>query len=809
MNVKWLIGCCALVLTGCHDDDEVEPKPMPTELTVTTADDVTLPRFASYERVTVSLGGRTEADSVIAVSCDADWLSLTTTILPADGIVSLATTDNTGQQRRTATLTFAAADGRMATLSISQLSPSDDDANGDPRSDGYLGYGYDIYQSFDHPMSVRKTAAVIDLSALRRFSSQTTYEVIHDCRLSRTDLNVYSARTASEFSTILTASGSNTSERLAGCKQNCDRAEYVTRLNSLMQNNIGYGVMEKAVWSRTIDRGALQNLRDRDKDFFTAAFSRDLLRVKGQTGESRAQAAEWLLEKYGTHIVVQADYGGKIDYTFTMSKLGSVRYDEEVRCQAEFTLGRLPQAEWSHQQGTVLSSSKRAEGAINVTGGSPATRRQLQADISSMSDDDQLEPNHLMEWLSSINYSDHPGSDENLDIIHFDLMPLWDLFTGDLRTELLAAAIRRANLSSCAIDDAALKTDLYWLTVPSVPDDNRQLTSLSRIVYVNDEPVMNVCSEYVPQIRSDKRVRVAYPIWQHNIQLGQGLFLGDGIHRPAYLMFSADGCYVQPIDSLSPSTILKEVAYAGGNLYPDRHGLTFKGIEVEVHDDVFLYNYGGEHFWTPVVKVGSTFWTRRDIAHDMGFTPYPEDDDNQDLIDYRTGTLFTSFQFDLTYTASAINGWNYGYKVNPYFKTDNNQLWYLPQPSQVRNLFTFIGQNPKALFRGQMSGFEAQFNGYYGTIDILDGNAALGGRTRHLKEEELNVIASKATNALGDACLMLLDNHYRLTLLDDQTYAPASTATRWRSNYYPVRLCRGALYEYPNLSTIRQRFPEY
>ena len=80
---------------------------------------MTLPRFASYERVTVSLGGRTEADSVIAVSCDADWLSLTTTILPADGIVSLATTDNTGQQRRTATLTFAAADGRMATASVS------------------------------------------------------------------------------------------------------------------------------------------------------------------------------------------------------------------------------------------------------------------------------------------------------------------------------------------------------------------------------------------------------------------------------------------------------------------------------------------------------------------------------------------------------------------------------------------------------------------------------------------------------------------------------------------------------------------
>ena len=87
MNVKWLIGCCALLMTGCHDD-MVDPMPMPTELTVTTADDVIFPRFASYERVTVSLGGRTEADSVIVVSCDADWLSMSTTILPDDGIVS-------------------------------------------------------------------------------------------------------------------------------------------------------------------------------------------------------------------------------------------------------------------------------------------------------------------------------------------------------------------------------------------------------------------------------------------------------------------------------------------------------------------------------------------------------------------------------------------------------------------------------------------------------------------------------------------------------------------------------------------------
>ena len=121
--------------------------------------------------------------------------------------------------------------------------------------------------------------------------------------------------------------------------------------------------------------------------------------------------------------------------------------------------------------------------------------------------------------------------------------------------------------------------------------------------------------------------------------------------------------------------------------------------------------------------------------------------------------------------------------------------------------------------KGVMSGVEAvnmfreyidkTYNGYYGTIDILNGNTSLGGRTRHMKENELNVIASKATDALGDACLMLLDSHYGLTLLDDQTYAPASAARYWRINYYPVRLCRGPLYNYPTLSTIHKKFPEY
>lgn len=798
-------------LVACKDD--VVPDWEPAEaLSVTSADGTLFSRFASYESLAVSIEGKAAADSVIMVSSDADWLTVESARLPADGILSLATTNNEGNTRREATLIFTAANGRQAQLAVSQQGMADDVNNGDPRSDGYLGYGYDIYQRLDNPMSVRKTCPVLALDALRSFSAQHTYEVVHDCRLSRTDVNVYAARTASEFSQQLTSSASNTDVLLMGCRQDCEQAEAVSHETNIMLSNMAYGCMEKAVWSRTIDKGALLNLRDRGRDFFSPMFQRDLLRVTGQVGAARAQALERLLDKYGTHIVMQADYGGKITFTFTMSKMGSVQHTEEAREQAEFTFGRLPKATCTDEHSSAISSSKRADGAIQVQGGSPAARAQLRADIRAMGDNDQLNPEHLLEWLSSINYSNHPGTDENLEIIHFDLLPLWELFTGDLRMEVLSAVIKRASKSNCQVRDASLQTDLYWLPVDGIDTGTSasggELKSLSRIYYVKGVPVLNVCSEYVPQIRSDRRITVAYPIWENRIQLTQGLFVGDGTHRPAYLMFGQRTCHVVPIDTLSASTILHHIAYAGGNLYPDRHGLVFQPVSPEIHDDLFLYNYAGDHYLTPVVKVGSTFWTRRDIDHDMGFTPDP--DENDDIRDIVQGdALYTGFQFELFNYAAAVNAWNYGYQPDPAVKGPGNQRWFLPHPSQVEALYAYVGQNPKVLFRGQASGFEAQFHGYYGNIDIQDSNALLAGGLAHRADGVLNVIASRASADNADACLLLLDTHYRLSLIDDNTYATGSNARYWRMNYYPVRLCRGAQYQYPSLETIQQKFPEY
>lgn len=802
--------CCVtitsqlLFFAACTDNETPQPdSTSPTTLTATVADTL-LSRFASYESLSVTLTGLQGDDGPIVVSTTADWLTLQTDTLPADGIVSLTTTDNPGMARREAQLTFATASGRKAALLLVQLSIADDEDNAVPQTDGFLGYGYDIFQGLDDPMSVRKTRPVISMVQLRQRDYIDTYETVHRSRLSRTEMKVYASRSLYEFSSELTASASNIPTTILGCARNCQRVRQTTTTSELVESNIGLGALVKTVWSVAIDRGAIQEMQRSRYVFLDPVFDRAQADIRNQRGDMRTYAINRLLDTYGTHIVLQADFGGKLEYTFTMQKMGTSNMQQAMTEEARFTLGQSTQSD-RRQTHTALTSSKQAEGALRVFGGSEDVRSILESDIAHLDNNSQIDPAHLMQWLGSINYNGDSG-DPALAVIHFDLLPIWEVVSSDIRNEVMAAVLDRASRSDVQLRDEQLQTDLYWMDISSALHfDESADKSLSRILYVKGTPVLNICHEYIPQIRSDQRVSVAYPIYNNKVRMSQGLFLGDGCHQPAYVMFSDADCYVETIDTLSPDTRLSHVAYVGGNLYPDRHNLPFQTVSAEAHDDMFIYRYAGITYATPVLKVGSAFWTRCDIPHGMGFSPNPYDDD--DIRDkFTDGVLFTRFQYDVTATVQRINSWNYGFVANSRYASANNTLWYLPQSEQVRNLHGFLSHSPKALFRGGLSGFNAQFNGYLGAADILNQNAI--GTSGHHGKGQLNIVASKVSSQQDDACLMILDSHYRLLLIDDQTY-PGEDARQWRTNYYPVRLCRGPCYEFPNLATMQEKYPDY
>lgn len=815
LSTLLLLVLFSFILFSCRDDGPTVPVPWAVSAVGADEEETILAWRASYESIPVSIRGCGPETKAVIVSAGADWLTLKGDTLAVDSIVTFATRTNDTGVRRTATFTFTDADDatRQATLTVTQLSASDGNTNGaDARQDLYIGYGYDIYKALESPMAVRTKQPIIDIDFLRRENIESNYEIIQDCRITRTETRYVCTNNIHAFGQNLTQQQTNDKDNiLEGCRENSATVEQLlaSAKGKLEQNNIGHGSLEKAVASRVIDRGALIDLRRRRGIPFTDGISTLLWNIQHMSGQPRYQAIEEMLAEYGTHVIIQADLGGRIDYTFTMLKQTAFNSVQEMREEIDYTLGRIADSERTDKSRTP-TTLKSHSGAITVSGGSKITRERLEDDIRGLNAAGQIDPGHITDWLASINNTGNPESDPNLEIIHFELIPLWDLVEDDLRGDFRDATFRLASRSSYALPSSFLGLDIYEFHTKQFPSlfnftYTNANSSLCRLLYFENEPVLEVCSEYVPKIRTDARVTVAYPIYKQHIRLNQGLFLGDGIHQPAYVGFSGADCYVSPIADMAPGSMIETFCYVNGNLTLNKPiSEAGQGKNGSIQDE-YLYLYGevnGKNATTrhPIVKVGSTFWSRHDINHHMYFAATNTGVSSDQLQD---GVLYTLFQYEPNRQFQGSNSWTWGYDPNTYYADKPNTKWYLPMADEVRQLYAYLGFNPKALFKGQVSGWDAEFNGYYGMSDLKNGARKFSGGKRELHYKgEMNVISSRNKNADRTACLMVLNPDYTIQLIDDSTF-PYPYLYDWRTNYYPVRVVRGYLFEYPLLTTIK------
>jgi len=658
-----------------------------------------------------------------------------------------------------------------------------------------------VYKALESPMAVRTKEAILNLDALNEMSILSKYDIIQDCHLSRMDTRYVASNDIHAFGKDLTQQQTgDIDNHFEGCREDCLTAESLvsTAKGRLEQQNIGHGSLEKAVAARVLDKAALIDLQRAGAVPFTDGLSTKLWEIQHASGSNRERLIEQLLVDYGTHVIIQADIGGRIDYTFTMSKTSVFNTTKEMQQEIEYTLGRISDAEHSGPTPTSLKSQK---GAITIKGGSDATRKQLQADIASLRGNGQLDPSHITDWLASINHSTNPQSDPALDVIHFELIPLWDLVYDDLRNDFRDMTLRMVSRSDNALPDSFTGTDIYEFNplkekdlfdFSSVGEDG----SLCRLLYFDGEPVLEVCSEYVPKIRNDARVTVAYPIYGRQIRMNQGLFLGDGIHQPAYVGFSGSDCYVDPIIDMDTGVYITAFYYVNGNLLLNNpttvSGLTGKGRTVK--DDVFPFMNSGYTEDHPLVKVGSKFWTRRDINHEMGFADNPTVRKRRTNEHLENGTLYGRFDLDLGYYSQKDNDWIWGYVPNTYFSDNPNTKWYMPCAAEVRDMYGFLGFNPKALFKGQVSGFEAAFAGYYGIHDIINGGSFSDSSKKVRYKGRYQFFATRNTGNDTDAILLILGDDYKFILRE--------ALGDWHTDYYPVRAVRGYMFDYPNIQTI-------
>lgn len=790
-----LLAGTLLLLYSCQNDGPLEVPSEPTspdkELLQLTCNVSELATNARYH--TLSIEGITDMkDSLYDLSVDATWIHLDCDTLTKDGIVEIWTEENDGVKGRRAILTVTSHNHPSVNGSIELyqkgLGDNTDNASDDPLSDFRIGWGMNAYDEFQSSASLR--GRIFDLDRLAALDSETSFQSLQEVIRGQSDFLLVTATSTTEMSSQLTNRMDKSSSFL-GVKKTMRRYSKISS-RTVSEQYCSYSRMSKTVASRSIDAGAIDYIvrhMTADKMPFTEDFRKvyneltTLINTPGHPDLTSKITA--MLNTYGTHMVVEASIGGMIDYIATFDRKQTLRLEEIAEEQSKRVFGKQHISNLSEVRQTLTSSISK-EGSIEVKGGDPTLRKALTASIKKMDRLDAIPNNELSQWFTSISYQ--KGNKNSLELVDFKVIPIWQLFAdSQLSNAILAQVLKLQEQSNNIIPDQELGTDNYVISLSNnaftFSDSSNPATSLVKIFYVNKMPVLEICEEYVPKIRSDRRIKVFYPIYQGKTNHAQGLFPGDGEgNRPAMLSFYNGEVYVTPLDEYGSSQQLTTLYYIHGNLYDRDYGNACSiPRNTTVRDHRLQFSE-----WTvtyPVVKIGSGYWTRTYVTRSMSFGVRS----SGRFKTYETvdgGILFANIYETNNSAFLSANSEIYGPATEEY--SNKQTLWYLPLSDDRQHLTDYLGRNLKALFKGQMSGFDAAFEGYFGSYD--DAGNSLGQNARRYQNEKCYIaFKDGATTSTGEA----------LVLSPNYTWDRIVTSTTF--NYYPVRLFRTAYFIHKEL----------
>ncbi len=794
MNKATLLLAMALAMlmsmSSCHDDSLSE-----SDWTVTWSDgtnEAVIDIYGRYYSLYSTFKG--ETDSTLTLTCDADWLQLQHNNLPADGIIQLLATANENGAARTADIVVRSQKhpDHDVTLHVRQRGLSEDrtndDDNADPISDYRVGWGFNAFDEYKSLNSLR--GKIIDPVKLERFDSDTTFNSMQEAMRSLETFQVTSAWSLQEMSMKLTKEMTTQTDVLF-VKKTTKRFTEINK-NSSRESACSYARLQKTVATRSMDEGAIRYLigeKPEDELPFTNAFLRAQQKVLQSSGAQREEAIRQLIDTYGTHVIISASVGCKMDLCLTFEKSSDYEFQKETEETSKKVFGRSKKM-MTEKVSEHLNCDLTNSNSIQVSGGSTETRERLIKAIRSLTDINVLDGELVILWLNSVTASDLNDAQrrKDLDVVDFRFMPIWDLFADtQAKADVLTYVIDMSHRSDCDFTDRELGIDNYHIDLSNRSLSNfstDQNASLVRLVRLGSDntPILEICEEYVPKIRTDKRVVVYYPILEGRTNIGQGLFRGDGELPPCNLSYSDGDVYVNPIDGYGAGDIINDLYYIHGNLYPESFGIAMQEQPLTAENEVFRVS----RVSIPIVKIGAGYWTRRNMNESLEFGT-PKDKNNLDG-DYN---IEERFRDNMLYTNVLYGNSGPFRKQYPgLFDNEKEEQtgkaihWYLPMSKDISALNDYIGLNTKSLFMGQVSGFDAQFAGLWGQWDILKNNQAFTSTGYHYVNE-CCFIPAKNTQTSGSVLALGKNYTTRLINIDSD-----------KADWFPVRAFRTSYYRH-------------
>jgi uncharacterized protein with PIN domain len=773
-----------VLLGGCTKDDPLLPNEEGLQLTCNLKE---VEPGARYH--TLRVDGVPAETGTYITKVNAAWARLERDTLAEDGIMELWVEENTDVRRRSLQVTVSNVNDpfQSGTIEIFQkgLGESDENTSGDPLSDFRIGWGMNAYDEYQSSNSIR--GRVFDLNALAALDKEDEFQSVQEIIRAQSDFMNVSATSEREMSALLT-SRQDKSSNFLGVKKTMRRYSQVSK-NMSSQQYCSYARITKVVASRSIDAGTIQYIVEKmpvTQIPFTSRFREVYEKIKNNNGAKRDQQITTMLNEFGTHVVIEAYAGGMIDYIGTFSRTQTSQLESIAEEQSKRVLGIANSSASNTLKNSLISDISQGA-SVEIKGGDPILRNNLIQGISKLDRLDVIPNKQLQEWFSSIVYT---GSNKKeLDLVDFKVMPIWQLFADKtISQQILMQVLKMQEQSNNKIPDQELGMDNYSISLQdsrfSFSNTDKSNTSLVKIYYVNNVPVLEICEEYVPKIRSDQRIQVFYPIYLGKTNHSQGLFPGDGEgNRPASIAFYEGDCYVTPIEEYGTSQKLSNIYYIHGNLYEKDYGNACavpKNTTVQDH----RLQFSEWDVSYPVVKIGPGYWTRTYITRKMQFGVKGAGGRFMTKEEVVDGILFADIYQTNSTGFLFPNEEIFGQHTEAYY--GKQTLWYLPLTRDRKHLIEYLGGNMKTLFKGQMTGFDAQFEGYYGSYD--ESGNDLGKTTRRENGKKCYVAFKDGTTSSSGVAMVLTPD-----------YTWKSIVTSAAFNYYPVRLFRTSCYIHDNL----------
>jgi hypothetical protein len=506
----YLYLTAAVLAASCCKDNNILP-PVETAPIEISEQRIETGSDARYYSVDVQINTQDYALRDINVSTQTEWISLEADTVSNQGRLTFHIDSNEGARSRDGIINLSikgSSDQQVAQLTVHQRSLSEDGTNslaGDSLSrKARVGYGYNMLIDYMNPASV--TEPILDYELLVQ-AEQNWGTIIAEEGRAQQDFQFHCSYSIEEMSSWMSKQTSTEVDFLF-CNKSVEKFKSVKEYD-LSQQTFGYSSLSKVVATRYVDEGKIQSIIREGQDLFTPQFRELYDQVNDKP---TAQNVKKLVSKYGTHMVIYTDLGGRLDYTVNF--ISNESSTETVEKYLKVKNGVVKEDNQSFQSAKNICSSG-GDLYFEIFGGTDQASRSLREHASTKDRYGQVDPGMLGEWLNSIR-NDDPQS---VSMVRCIMQPIWQLFSNqkarvEIINYILALSFSEAGSVGNRLQELGL--DNYYQI-----DINEQMTqfgtsdkcTLAKIIYYDGLPKVEVCNEYVPELRGDRRITVFYPIY--------------------------------------------------------------------------------------------------------------------------------------------------------------------------------------------------------------------------------------------------------------------------------------------------------